>query len=964
MLTDPARGHYSNKFQVLEQDRADRMKNVGMEHARQVSARERAKKLSVETNRRRKALETKKKLEAQRESKRRQEVLQERSQRHREATNRYQRLNKGSARRHVEHNNTAPAYPGAPLQDGVLMARGQRMDSPRTYGNGTPSLDDVLQMVGVPTSLSLKYGQGYQTYQHNGMAPASTYPTTSHYNGSYLDTNANVKAGSEIKAYAKPTHSALTSVANQGRVDSRASLLEQEIAEQQKQLIAQQQRTLQEFSRAIESETKNVTRNLERSGSLSSLDSLEEQKNSHEDLSQRQGTGQHGLPMSQGSGGTYGYNGTTQVGTKETTANYSLYHNDVLMRGSYDKIPAVDKGASPATRTAPSTTASNVSAYNGIGFNGVAYNGIVSTANASNCNVSNSGYTPASDYRTAKEDDSQERNKKTAQAWSTSKASKPPITQHASAAMASAGQRSRPYSARTTATAVTVTPAVSYAVRNHDTEARVGAFEPSPAGHGSKLPYRPSDSRIEGTPQGILSHEENDHMEEAEEKEVPPPRSILKVHKSETPSKDRKTRGLAAAIMKDSLEIGKQCGMRTPKKSVRWTDLNYIDEERVDTHVTTESATLAAARRPILVSTVDARTVQERLGGRTETAVTGTPPRPKSGSTSTAKDRSSVQIKNGRPAVNGTDTKQYQVEKEKVTDKSTPVVQNGIRLDKTPTDDEINWLWDKVRTCLHTREEGGDTSNASQVHHNRQSAANPNNQDPRITANLRVAPPANKPRFSQYNDTLRRHVIAPRYGTGSDAGSHVQQHKLDGSQPRRVHARSSSASRASGQQRGPEPSQQGPGRSQATSHHPQQQQKQVDMTDSLMVFQQAEQMVQQDADDADIVAVIEQPRPRTHQTHHEQKVHPSALSIEEAKIMESLDRLNKRLKTVTAEMNGSFSPAYPVMPPRPPPTHAGGFRGHRPMSSRPGVSGVAARPNHRARAHSADRSSVRMGHHR
>ena len=25
---------------------------------------------------------------------------------------------------------------------------------------------------------------------------------------------------------------------------------------------------------------------------------------------------------------------------------------------------------------------------------------------------------------------------------------------------------------------------------------------------------------------------------------------------------------------------------------------------------------------------------------------------------------------------------------------------NGIRLDRTPTDDEINWLWDKVRTCL------------------------------------------------------------------------------------------------------------------------------------------------------------------------------------------------------------------------------------------------------------------------
>ena len=31
---------------------------------------------------------------------------------------------------------------------------------------------------------------------------------------------------------------------------------------------------------------------------------------------------------------------------------------------------------------------------------------------------------------------------------------------------------------------------------------------------------------------------------------------------------------------------------------------------------------------------------------------------------------------------------------------------NGLRLDRTPTDDEINWLWEKVRTCLHP--EGSD----------------------------------------------------------------------------------------------------------------------------------------------------------------------------------------------------------------------------------------------------------------
>ena len=36
--------------------------------------------------------------------------------------------------------------------------------------------------------------------------------------------------------------------------------------------------------------------------------------------------------------------------------------------------------------------------------------------------------------------------------------------------------------------------------------------------------------------------------------------------------------------------------------------------------------------------------------------------------------------------------------------------ENGVRLDRTPTDDEINWLWDKVRTCLN-RESSTVSSN-------------------------------------------------------------------------------------------------------------------------------------------------------------------------------------------------------------------------------------------------------------
>ncbi|XP_030850804.1 centrosomal protein of 126 kDa isoform X3 [Strongylocentrotus purpuratus] len=969
MLTDTARGYYSNnKYNILEQEHLTRMKDVGSEHAKQVAARDRAKKLSVETNRRRKALETKKKLEAQREAKRRQEVLDERRQKQREATNRFQRQNKGSARRHHDFYHTG-------------------------HGSGTPSLDDVLQMVGVPSSLSLKYGQGYSTYQHNGTVPVSTYPTTSNYSGAYVDNNANIAAGSESRGYTKPTHSALQSVAKQGRTDSRTSLIEQEIAEQQQKLIQQQQRTLQEFSQAIQNEASKggSGSGLQRSESLSSVDSLEEHRREREDLTQNYGTKQHGAYDTSSCGTaapSYGVANGTQISNshsvtrhseiKKDPSNFSLYHNNVLMRGSDDKKTQEEQDTKQVTRT--TSNPRNNSAYDGMQFNGVAFNGIVSTASVSSHSVTSgkkngtaiSSQNGATEKKTVSNENNQKKSD-TAQAWSTSNASKPPIHQHVSAPTASTSQRSRPYSARTTATAVTVAPAVSYATRTqgaepqHSNASAVTAIRANDGyrGVGPGMPYPPQDRRFEETPQQMMAPEDYRAEEEEEPEAVSPPKSILKWHKSETPTKDRKAKGLAAAIMKDSLDIGKLSGIKSPKKGVRWTDLTYSDDESVEMQATTEN--MAPARKPRMISSVDARTVHERLGGKTENVVTAIPPRPKSGNANSAKGKSSMQVKNNR-FPNSQNSKQVVSDKDKVVANKAPVIQNGIRLDKTPTDDEINWLWDKVRTCLHTREEGADLKNGpvTQTPNTRQSSSANQPQEQRITANLRVAPPSNKPRFSQYNDTLRRQVIVPRYRTNSDSGTHVQQTPV--SQQRRPHVRSSSASRANGQ-RGPELSQQGPGRSATVA----QQYNNADITESLMTFQQAEQMVQQNADDSDIVAMLDQQRPH-HQAHHEQKIHPSALSMEEAKVLESLDRLNARLKTVTADMNGSFNPIYPVMPPRPPQhttlkedlddVNTPGFRGHRPVSSRPGANGVTRPASHRSRAQSADRSSVRMGHHR
>lgn len=60
-----------------------------------------------------------------------------------------------------------------------------------------------------------------------------------------------------------------------------------------------------------------------------------------------------------------------------------------------------------------------------------------------------------------------------------------------------------------------------------------------------------------------------------------------------------------------------------------------------------------------------------------------------------------------------------------MTQKQPVYDSNGLRLDRTPTDDEINWLWDKVRTCLSR-----DSSVA-------QSQANQGGYAPAQTANAR-----------------------------------------------------------------------------------------------------------------------------------------------------------------------------------------------------------------------------------
>lgn len=83
---------------------------------------------------------------------------------------------------------------------------------------------------------------------------------------------------------------------------------------------------------------------------------------------------------------------------------------------------------------------------------------------------------------------------------------------------------------------------------------------------------------------------------------------------------------------------------------------------------------------------------------------------------------------------------------------------NGVRLDHTPTDEEINYLWDKVRTCLH-RDGSVIVSGANSAHVNapQQQQHQPyNNKQPSSAAYTVDSP-------NQYNNvrnSIQQHSLA------------------------------------------------------------------------------------------------------------------------------------------------------------------------------------------------------------
>ncbi|XP_067947302.1 uncharacterized protein [Watersipora subatra] len=239
-----------------------------------------------------------------------------------------------------------------------------------------------------------------------------------------------------------------------------------------------------------------------------------------------------------------------------------------------------------------------------------------------------------------------------------------------------------------------------------------------------------------------------------------------------------------------------------------------------------------------------------------------------------------------------------------------------IPLDKTPTDAEIDVLWDKVRDCLLDSPSSSRSAPADVQHHT-QASEPPKQSIKKITA-------------SNINQIGRAQSTGLRRGTSSDSGqSPLHRPKQDqksflqsaestrsaytNDTVTRQHGLTNGHSASSGHG-GPTQSASEPAVSAMVNNTPQ------NMSESMMAYLTAEKLAAHESlSDQEIIRAMDSDYRQQLAENGRPVVPMSALSIEEHRILQSLDRLNDKLKVVedgphSYRSNQGEQPLAPPMP--------------------------------------------------
>ncbi|KAJ8027545.1 hypothetical protein HOLleu_32713 [Holothuria leucospilota] len=946
----PVGRSYSDRYQM--QDKKDEEDEM---YLSQQASRERVRKLSAETNRRRKALELKKKLEAQKEAKRRHEVLEERRKRQQEATQRYQRLSRASPKK--ANSRQDAVYTGPKLQDGIPMARGYRVN--KIPDQPTPTMEDVLRMVGhqdeqspqsrpQPSNLNLVEQQhDYYTYEQNGQQDQAMH---------FADKNANTMTRGADQSYHQKYHgyaapATLTHDQNIGdntepsvsyQPDRHPTEIQRELAEQQREFIEQQKKSLMEFNRALFQESVSKGLDVDCSSSVSSVDSLEEedqQPSKKVNFAGNQRSEEKIIKDSVISGPT-----ALQHGNSRDDSTHTL--SRVQDGNKYeDNNRPLSFQSSEQTY---STGCSDNSLYLSKNHNGQVMSGEHNTVKSelssqpvfvpasSNADQSQNGY---HSYSLALDENTQEdtTGSRSVYAWNNSGRPSKPAASKTQSFQNSAPKtttkfhndntKSRGFSTKTSATPVYMLTPSSHkhtVVKKKELTSKESFQKTS---NVAKNVYNSTleDDRLHPDDR-LHSGYEADHQEQRVQifDEITP-KSILKKtskYSGNVSTEDSPSHKWGKNELRDSIDIASTTHIkRVPsKKYVRWTDLNYTGEEVR----TTEKSENMVEAKPTPVEkqkpVVNARTVQQKLAassGMDQPSSKGPVLLPRS------PFRNKFASPTNRPGTEGQsvmEQKSYAgrnystpvgkppTGKPSESAKVTPKRVNGMTLNKTPTDEEINQLWDKVRTCLHSREATPEPKAAERTPLGMRRAASDQSlaeSSQRLTANFRVMQPNRAQGVEQVK--MKKFHTVPRWRTSSDSGTNLSRRSslLQQRQGKRL---VTNDNRKRGTLNAPAPvtSHEGPNRSTTINQH-----TYIDQVeDSLQAFQQAELLAQQNFSEAEIEAALYQQGPSNHL--HESKM-LSALSLEEQRILESLDRLNEKLR-----ITSDIATNYPAMTPKPP----------------------------------------------
>ncbi|XP_033112876.1 uncharacterized protein LOC117113594 isoform X2 [Anneissia japonica] len=920
-------GAYSSKFKALEKERFDKLRSTNQ--VEQVTVQDRARSLSLETNRRRRALELKKKLEAQKEARRRQEILDDRKQRQNEATQKYQRLKSAT------HRKTEDKVRGANHGLGRAYDLGLYTHPSNTGTNGTsrhtPGLDDALRAVRGSPGLAFKHHELEVTYpQSQSTSAQSNYPYyqstmhsqltnghTQYVNQQGLSGISNPQPmnlnGRGVNYHGLPPSATSHNTSGYPGRDGATvkSIYEKQIEDQQRNIVEQSQKSLHEFNKAILNEAE---RPLRRSSSCSSVDSLEEQDNTK------------GIPVSKA------YS-TSVLPSSTHTSNFTSYRNGVNGTSTVTHTPYLGgfdyKSLNSSTKPVQNSEHSGLDQNTGgeirleetneadvvqdqVDVNPRLLNSSSSAKNRMDHVLRNHASTKP--YTTTR----------TAVAWAS-----PQVEHSDKNSNTVVAPHLHPFSAKTTATLYTVEPPSNFQYKV-DVASRASKPEHYVENAGTAPRSERTVAQVKISPETSHTVDQVVDAEAGSSKKVTQaPKSILK--KGNVTAKNSAMTSqrygnytmsrLGGAKVVDSLELRKASSMSDispSKKGIRWADLEYKRSDSDDDHYGPSNGQISAQifnKKSADQADTSSRPTSAKVMSRNRVSTTQENRISSAGSinrSSVSRPRSSAI----RQPVHSTSDKEPNNETNNVGANGNKSVAsangkavygpNGIRLDRTPTDDEINWLWDKVRTCLNVREEQGTTAPvpvAQKPPTGKPPSTSSQYADGKRPSAIRTKPPMPSALVPQSNNSTY-----PRRRTSSDtASSFLRRTAL--LQQRRQHAASLR------------------GQNTRTSHH------------------------NEPMGSADVPSFTMNDRQKNGEEG------PSTLSMEEQRLLESLDRLNERLR-ITTEATSHLSTTYAPFSHKVS-TAGSGFRGHRPLSSTIRTATDIGHRKPHTRTLSADRASGR-----